>query len=296
MGILEGIASGAGGFLGSIAGGIFGSEAQRDAMKSNEAIAGANAALQREFAQNGIRWKVEDAKQAGVHPVYALGAQTHSFNPVAIQNEPDMSWSNAFRDMGQSVDRAIHATRTADERLMTTLQIQSLQADVEGKALDNQIRASTLNNMNKVGPPMPGSTNFMPGQGDSAGLVSVKAKERTAHQPGRPAQEAGWVPDVGFSRTDTGLTPVVPQGLSESLEDDLIGKAQWRLRNQLLPNFTGEGKPPRNQLPRWADDWDYSFTRQQWEPVKGEGSYPWKRWSDGVTRWQKNKFWLDYGD
>ena len=32
--------------------------------------------MQKEFAQNGIRWKVADAKAAGIHPLAALGAQT----------------------------------------------------------------------------------------------------------------------------------------------------------------------------------------------------------------------------
>jgi hypothetical protein len=37
-----------------------------------------NAALQREFAQNSIQWKVKDAKKAGLHPLYGIGANTVS--------------------------------------------------------------------------------------------------------------------------------------------------------------------------------------------------------------------------
>lgn len=43
----------------------------------------ANIQQQREFAQKGIRWRVSDAKKAGIHPLFALGANTASFSPVA---------------------------------------------------------------------------------------------------------------------------------------------------------------------------------------------------------------------
>ena len=33
-----------------------------------------NEALQREFAQNGIRWRAADARAAGLHPLAALGS------------------------------------------------------------------------------------------------------------------------------------------------------------------------------------------------------------------------------
>lgn len=49
--------------------------------QSNE-LARENIAQQREFAQKGIRWRVEDAKAAKVHPLYALGATTSQYSPV----------------------------------------------------------------------------------------------------------------------------------------------------------------------------------------------------------------------
>lgn len=41
----------------------------------------ANLAAQKEFAQHGIRWKVEDAKQAGLHPLFGAGLTGASFSP-----------------------------------------------------------------------------------------------------------------------------------------------------------------------------------------------------------------------
>lgn len=50
--------------------------------RANAEIAAQNRALQKEFAQNSIQWKVNDAKQAGLHPLAAIGAQGTSYTPV----------------------------------------------------------------------------------------------------------------------------------------------------------------------------------------------------------------------
>ena len=72
-------------FLGSIAapliGGLFNNRRQDQ-----------QSDLQREFAQNGIRWKVADAEAAGIHPLAALGAQTTPYQPVSIGGGLDVHW------------------------------------------------------------------------------------------------------------------------------------------------------------------------------------------------------------
>lgn len=57
-----------------------------------------NIELQREFAQHGISWKVDDAISAGIHPLAALGADTMSFTPSSRlfeQQAPDVSSGRA---------------------------------------------------------------------------------------------------------------------------------------------------------------------------------------------------------
>lgn len=66
--------------LGSVAGALIGK-------KSGEKIAERQISEQEEFAREGISWRVADAKKAGVHPLFALGAQLPSFNPVSVMDE-----------------------------------------------------------------------------------------------------------------------------------------------------------------------------------------------------------------
>lgn len=220
-----------------------------------------NIAMQKEFAQMGVRWKVADATAAGLHPLAALGAQTTSFSPSSVG---DTGIGNALSESGQHFGRAIAATQSEEEKKMDAYRLASAHQDVEGKALQNQILSHQLKTLQFGQPSFPGSTNFLPGQGNS-NLIVTEPVKRNASEPGRPAQEAGWRPDVSYSRTDTGMTPMIPTGLSESLEDDIIGKFMWRLRNQLAPNFTGQGKPPQSQAPD-GHKWRWNVNKQEWQP------------------------------
>ena len=129
----------------SLLGGILG---QNQAEKNAER----NIAMQREFAQQGIRWKVADAKAAGIHPLYALGANTTSFSPVSVGTP----LASSLASMGQDVGRAINATTTTPERVSQFAEMaQKLQLD--NMALQNQLLASKLATQNQVqsAPPIP---------------------------------------------------------------------------------------------------------------------------------------------
>lgn len=131
------------GAAGSLLGGLFGQSAQnRNAER--------NIALQKQFAQEGIQWKVEDAKKAGVHPLYALGANTTSYQPVSVGD----SIGPALADMGQDLGRAVTATRGPDDR-MYDAKVKAL--DLQHMELRNELMASEIarNYQPSVGPGIP---------------------------------------------------------------------------------------------------------------------------------------------
>lgn len=146
MSILGPIISGAS----SLLGGILSSGAAKDAAEEQ-------AELQKEFAQNAIRWKVADAKAAGVHPLYALGANTVSYSPVSVG---DTSIGSALSDMGQDVGRAVEAVQSQPERdaakKLTLLQLE--RAGLENEYLKTQIQGQVTSNLRnaQVPPPFPG--------------------------------------------------------------------------------------------------------------------------------------------
>lgn len=103
--------------IGNIVGGLFDYKGTLDVNKANIEIANRNDQLQKEFAQSGIRWKVADAKAAGVHPLAALGAQTISYNPQMVaQEKPNIG--PYMKSIGQNIDRALQVRGDAHDKFL----------------------------------------------------------------------------------------------------------------------------------------------------------------------------------
>lgn len=57
-----------------------------------------NRQMQYDFAQNSIKWRTEDAKNAGIHPLAALGVSPSSASPVYSSSEsPRADFGDMFR-------------------------------------------------------------------------------------------------------------------------------------------------------------------------------------------------------
>lgn len=208
-----------------------------------------NAQLQREFAQNGIRWRVEDAKRAGISPLAALGAPGAQASPSFV-GDTGPSMSDNLAAAGQGIHRAISATRTAEEQMAAKLNLAMAQADLDGKLIDNQIRNSQLQRLTTP-TAFPGSENFMPGQGNS-GLLKTKPQERTASRPGSPHMEPGALNSVGYIVGPRGeLVPVASADAKERLEDS-PGEIMHYFKNNIMPNFGYRGSAPDEK-----HSWDY---------------------------------------
>lgn len=139
----------------SLAGGLINKKSAESANAAQQAIAAKNFEMQEQFAKKGIRWKVNDARKAGIHPLYALGAQTTSFSPVSVGSSVDTSFGSAVASMGQDLSRAINATRTAPERLDAYAKtVQDLSLTKMG--LENELLASQVAKLKaSINPPMP---------------------------------------------------------------------------------------------------------------------------------------------
>lgn len=139
----------------NLIGGLFGKSSADKAAAQNMQIAQQNMQMQKDFAQQGIRWKVEDAKAAGIHPVYALGAPTTSFSPISFSATADNSMANAISRMGSDVGGAIDKTRTTPER-QTAFNTAAQALTLEKGALENEVLRSQLARIKQANnPPMP---------------------------------------------------------------------------------------------------------------------------------------------
>lgn len=230
----------------------------------------ANFEFQKQMAQNGVRWRVEDAKAAGVHPLFALGAQIPAGAPVQVfGNDNDAQTAELASRFGQDIGRAIDSTRTEDER--TSARMQSLA--LERSELQNDLLRSQIARLNQQsGPPMPVSNPYLNrGVAGTAGFIEERPMERTISSPEAPSQEPGAIPYSGWGRTATGLTPVPSKDVKERIEDMTIPELMWSMKNLLLPH--PRQAPPNSALPPGYTDWEWNLFSQEWRPVRRREVY-----------------------
>lgn len=244
MGFPFGAAIGAGA---SIIGGLLGSSSASDQTSALVANNAQNIALQKQFAKKGIRWRVEDAKKAGIHPLYAMGASLPTYSPQGLNIGADNSMGQALAQAGQDVGRAVSATMTQPERDLSLkrsqLQNQLLQAQILKLTRESQ-----------TGPPLPSASNpgMMPGQGNFPSTVDAFPRQITATSPDNTGISAGAAADISYVMGADGKLRILPSpDAKELMEDQLIPEIQWAYRNLAKPLWNADAM--RKRAPSTAE-------------------------------------------
>lgn len=257
--------------------------------KSAERQQDENTALQREFAQNGIRWKVADAQAAGLHPLAALGSSGASYTPSAVVGGDSGigAAGQAIGDFidGQNTKRAQTATMTAQEREMQALALQ--RAQLQNRLLEAQINSEWASVMGQPPtPPMAAAAGpvvapVVARSGPRAappGLVEHKPSESISAAPGQRGIEAGTSPFFKAHPISNQSAVLLPsQQASEAIEalgpwaaPGIYAKAAWdRFRH-------GPGAPEQNLAPK-GYVWEWSPWSQSYKLVKPAAPAPYPK-------------------
>lgn len=230
---------------------------------------------QHAMMKEGIQWRVADAKKAGVHPLYALGAQGFSYSPSA--SYAGDYGAGSFAQAGQDIQRARQAALTNRERRaeMARLSIDRavqneregvlFEQQVERNNLENQLLASRIGRLNSPGTP-PG---FPDGRAPP-GAVETHPAQRSAAGIGSESREAGAIRDFGYSITPRGLAIVPSESMADRADDFFFQDWGWGIRNNLMPWVTGTPPPhpdlrefPLPQGQRWTYDYFVGEYRPQ---------------------------------
>lgn len=216
--------------LGSIVGGNAQAEATASANKSN-------IRYQKEFAQHGIQWKVEDAIRAGIHPLAALGANTISFQPSTIA--PDKSW---IASAGQSIGKAVGSFKTGAERELARIQIAKEAELLKRYKLENVGLAQQIkeNEQSTTIEAKPRGAFGTIGQADAAsrsGIVETPLPPDYGYT--EPQIEASQSMGIAYGNRPFYKYSVTPDGraylnvskeMEESLENDLPMKFKYWIK------------------------------------------------------------------
>lgn len=194
--------------------------------------------FQREMAQHGVEWRVADAKRAGVHPVYALGAALPSAAPIPVGPGEDYGIAAA----GQDIGRAVAATQTAEQRAEQQLRVRLAQSQIdENDARAGYYRFLATGGGARPNPPFPavsaeggsapyqevqmpqavqirpGDEYTVPGAFD---VVAPKASDQMSARSGAPYIAAGLPPGSKEYRLTPNMAVLLPAAndLGEALE------------------------------------------------------------------------------
>jgi len=213
----------------SLLGGLFGQKQQDK-----------NVALQREFAQSGIQWRVADAKKAGIHPLYAMGAPTvqpsvSAFSPMGA----------AVSSMGQDISRAMTASASEGTRQVNnTLQ----QLTLERAGLQNELLRSQIASM-----------NARTSQGGQRG-PSINVTDETSPffvPQGAKEARSPLMLDNERVKTDPGTSPA--KAWEDTLGDDVFSPG-------FLPNLFGMLKQQYGPPTTWSSQVAWGI----WNRLSGE--------------------------
>lgn len=221
-----------------IIGGLINRDSVNKTNDQNYRMAQEEAAKQREFAQSGISWKVEDAKRAGIHPLYALGANTVNYAPATVGAVADTSLGNAVAGAGQSLSRAIESTSTTQQRAAQSASLAGLQ--LERASLENDyLRAQIAKTRGQIGPPMP----------------ALNDKDAI---PGQPATRSVELPWLGKVSTPAGESQ--QDNISKEYGDEGLPQipGQYRFLRDAWRAFVDK---VNKEFPHGSMPWDHWYAR-----------------------------------
>lgn len=259
----------------SIAGGVMGMIGANNAASQQAAAAqaqmGMQADLQRElatrneylqqlFASNQLQWRAQDARNAGIHPIYAMGAQPMSVSgyagSISPPGLPENRSHEAWNQMGQNLSRAALSVMDHNER-KAALELQLRQVALNEQRQTSEIQLTNAQTdlalsqaarlRGQIGPPFPALGGSSPGGGRSGDVVvgrtgayEVDPVKVATSQPGNPAVAAGpGGPTVQFNwSTQDALQPFPAPGLK--VEDEFMAPLMGRwLMTEVVPMNLG---------------------------------------------------------
>lgn len=168
--------------LGGLMGNFFGGGGMSDTQKNDQRFmndfawkqALRNEQFQHDLARHGLKMRVDDATEAGLHPLVGAGINPAqggwsgaAFTGVGSDRpQRDFSYlgeagSHFSRAMGANINRAVDATRSPEERELQALQLENARANTARSQAERDMANLELERM-RQNPPMPDPVSYSP--------------------------------------------------------------------------------------------------------------------------------------
>lgn len=198
--------------------------------------------LQREFAQNSIQWRVNDAKKAGIHPVAALGSQGISYNPSYVGGD-NFGGSQASVSVSTGGDKEIDEL---NKRLLTA-QVRHAEAEATSAEMANLPKPQNTGGVLFGASQTKGALTNQTGVGHSASPTAM---------PGQASVNPYGVDEVNnavnFTKNTDGSLSLMPsQDVQDLVSESVLERLRWygsqysndpEIRAGVMDSLLGKGK------------------------------------------------------
>lgn len=199
----------------------------------------------KEVLQNQLQWKTQDAKAAGIHPLYAIGAPSVSFSPSfsGIGSGGGDSAMSRISQAGQGISRAVNAyadgpmrRRIMEQEVeMNDINIKDAQVRLAKNASDLAITQSGAT------PGLNGPfTSFVPSENTHTRRFDSATE---ANKPAPATKE--------FYNRDGSIT-VWPSKDAKAATEDSMYEWEHAYRNRFVPYWRSQGDSVRRA---WNNVW-----------------------------------------
>ncbi|CAM3387128.1 hypothetical protein [Helicobacter labetoulli] len=210
-------------------------------MNNQNKLAERQENLQREFAQNSIQWRVNDAKKAGIHPIAALGSQGISYNPSYVGgdnfggSQASISTSTGDKEMNE-----------LNKRLLTA---QVRQAEAEATSAERSLLPKSQNTGGVLfgASQTKGALTNQTGVGHSASPTSMPGQSSV-----NPYGVAEVNNAVNFTKNTDGSLSLMPsEDVQDLVSESMLERLRWygsqysddpKIRAGVMDSLLGKGK------------------------------------------------------
>lgn len=113
-------------------------KAGQDAQDAAEEHTSQQMREQERYARNSIQWRVEDAKKAGLHPLYGIGASGAGYSPVQyVGDAGGDAKAQAFGTLGRAAEEGFARWEQANKRPVVDAGAPIMVQTKFGKLTDN---------------------------------------------------------------------------------------------------------------------------------------------------------------
>lgn len=189
--------------------------------KSQKAANNSNYAAQKEFAQNSIAWRKQDALNSGINPIYALGHNGASFSPSYQGSTFDYGGDSVQSGISAGTQARLYKKQLAQQQQYQEKVFESMELENDIKRIQrNSLLRDYLNDLKNMGQNSAQMSGIKGGSAKPSSDLFQNFRDPSGYQDLLPANsdqpmsehraESPWTSEIGKILSEHGERKLQP--------------------------------------------------------------------------------------